>query len=210
MSNCIFCQFEEQIDSVIYQTENFFVKIGIAIVTAGHVMIIPKKHVLAIGEIEDNLVEEYIDLKNYTVDLVAKRFAEPFLIEYGNFGQSVFHAHIHVIPRSGNNYKNADFFNDVMLPFCEENNTVLFKINKFKQLQDYYKEYKKYTYFEDENGRYILQLKEDMKETPSYRKYFTEKFKVEGCKSWKDMTEKDKQGDEIKYKKTKEKLIFDI
>ncbi|MDR0423607.1 MAG: HIT family protein [Rickettsiales bacterium] len=200
---CIFCNLKKE-DGILYETDNFYIKVGIGIVTAGHVMLIPKKHIKAMGELDDSLVEEYIRLKNVLVEKIYKIFADPFLIEYGNQGQSVEHAHLHFIPTSGNGYKNINFYNHIE-EFAKDTGVKIFKINKFSQLQDYLKENSKYIYYEDADGRYIIQA--DDKYIPDYRNFFT-KLGVKGCENWKEMTEKDKELDKIKIDETKNKLNF--
>lgn len=58
---CIFCNCEKA--DIIYETKNFYIKVGKGIITPGHVMIIPKKHYSAIAEIDKEFVNEYLDLK---------------------------------------------------------------------------------------------------------------------------------------------------
>jgi histidine triad (HIT) family protein len=204
---CIFCKLkkENKNDGILYESDNFFIKIGVGIVTAGHTMIIPKKHIKAMGELNNNLVEEYIKLKNVLIEKIYNVFADPFLIEYGNFGQSVLHAHTHFIPTTGNGYKNINFYEYIM-EFVKDTKTTIYKINKFSQLQDYCKNFKKYIYFEDADGRYIISV-ENLKYNISYRKYFTD-LGVKGCEDWKTMTEEDKKIDKIKIEETKNKLNF--
>ena len=149
---CIFCS-DETNDRNLYETKNFFVKVGKGIITAGHVMIIPKHHYKAIGEIDDNLIDEYLNLKQQTIKKITENFAEPFLIEYGNYGQSVFHAHMHLIPKTDNNYKNVDLYKEMILP----SKTTTIQINNFNELRDYYLKHNEYIYFEDKN-KYILPI----------------------------------------------------
>lgn len=117
--SCLFC---DNIQNIIYQTENFYIKIGKGIITAGHVMIIPKKHCPTIASIDKLILKEYLDLKEKVIDKVTKEFAKPFSIEYGVFGQSVFHGHLHVIPSSGNGYKNINIIDEMVLPTIKKYN----------------------------------------------------------------------------------------
>lgn len=201
---CIFCSNETN-DRNLYETKNFFVKVGKGIITPGHIMIIPKYHYKAIAEIDNNLVEEYLGLKQQTIKKVAENFAEPFLIEYGAYGQSVFHAHIHLIPKTGNGYKNIDLLKEMILP----SKTQIIQINNFNQLKEYYLKNKNYIYFEDKN-KYILPITNIIKnnlDIVSYRKYF-DKIGLKGICSWSSMTKEDIENDNLKIKETQRKIIF--
>lgn len=203
---CIFCS-DETNDRNLYETKNFFVKVGKGIIAAGHVMIIPKHHYKAIGEIDNNLIDEYLNLKQQTIKKITENFAEPFLIEYGNYGQSVFHAHIHLIPKTGNGYKNVDLYKEMILP----SKTTTIQINNFNELKSYYLKHKEYIYFEDKN-KYILPITDIIRNNlalVSYRKYF-DKLGLKGIRSWASMVEEDIKNDNLKIEETKKKLKYNF
>ena len=101
MHTCLFCDSKMREVDTLYETENFFVKIGIAIVTPGHIMIISKNHYSCFGEMPPELDQEFNQLKNKVFNLIQQHFSTPFLVEFGAKGQSVFHAHIHFILLQG-------------------------------------------------------------------------------------------------------------
>jgi len=204
MSDCIFCK--EDKERNLYETQNFFIRVGKGIVTPGHVMIIPKHHYKAFGEIDNNLVQEFLDLKKLAIEKISKVFYEPFLIEYGVFGQTVFHAHIHLIPKASKQYNEVDLFKGMILP----TKTEIIEIQNFSELQNYYNKNKEYIYFED-HKKYILPVSDIIRNNVGlvgYRHYFTYKIGLQGIDSWKRMTEDDIKQDNIKIKITKEKLVF--
>ena len=203
---CIFCS-DETNDRNLYETKNFFVKVGKGIITAGHVMIIPKHHYKAIGAIDNHLIDEYLNLKQHTIKKITENFAEPFLIEYGNYGQIVFHAHIHLIPKTGNGYKNVDLYKEMILP----SKTTTIQINNFNELRDYYLKYNEYIYFEDKN-KYILPITNIIRNNlglVGYRTYF-DKLGLKGIRSWASMTEEDIKNDNLKIEETKKKLKYNL
>ncbi|MDD2839846.1 MAG: HIT family protein, partial [Rickettsiales bacterium] len=187
------------------ETKNFIIRVGKGIITPGHVMIIPKHHYKALAEIDNNLVQEYLDLKNLAIEKITQAFHKPFLIEYGVFGQTVFHAHIHIIPKASNQYQEVDLFKDMILP----TKTPTIEITNFSELQEYYKQHKEYIYFED-HKKHILPITDTMRQDirpVGYRHYFA-KIGLKSITSWKAMTEEDIKQDELKIKETKEKLKF--
>jgi diadenosine tetraphosphate (Ap4A) HIT family hydrolase len=97
---CLFCQSDRHILAETKLSCAFFDGFPI---TNGHSLVIPKRHVVSIWEMED---DEYIDAFNLVravKDILQKRF-EPQGFNIGvnceeAGGQTVLHAHIHVIPR---------------------------------------------------------------------------------------------------------------
>ena len=98
--DCIFCQIDRAIVAESKLSLAFFDAFPIS---KGHVLVVPRRHVATIWELSD---EEYIDLFNLirqVKDLIQDRF-EPQGLNVGAncgeaAGQTVFHAHIHIIPR---------------------------------------------------------------------------------------------------------------
>ena len=98
--DCIFCQLDRAVVAETKLSRAFFDGFP---VSTGHSLVIPKRHVPTIWELS---AEEYVDLFKLVrevKDLIQDQF-EPQGINVGaNFGQAagqtVFHAHIHIIPR---------------------------------------------------------------------------------------------------------------
>lgn len=207
--DCIFCN---NIEHKVIETENFYIKVGKSIVTEGHVMVITKQHVGAIAAINDNLAEEYINLKNKLVKFLTDNYYEPFMVEHGNFMQSVFHAHIHFIPRKGEDYEEFSIFDNMLMPFLENHKNVKYiNIDKFEDLLDLYRKDGKYLYFEEGNRRLAIRASllsdediEIVKEAINYRMYFANTTNRKYLQSWRDMTEKDVEFDEKLIANTKE------
>jgi diadenosine tetraphosphate (Ap4A) HIT family hydrolase len=98
--DCIFCQPDR---SVLAQTKLSLAFLDGFPVSRGHTLVVPKRHVASIWEMT---TEEYIDafgLVRQVKDVLEKNF-EPQGFNVGAncgdaAGQSVSHAHIHIIPR---------------------------------------------------------------------------------------------------------------
>ncbi len=97
---CTFCQHDRQ---VLAQTNLSFAFLDSFPVSNGHALVMPKRHVASIWEMT---TEEYADVFNLVrqvKDILQQQF-EPHGFNVGvncgeAAGQTVFHAHIHVIPR---------------------------------------------------------------------------------------------------------------
>jgi ATP adenylyltransferase len=105
---CCFCNLGNR---VILDNEHSFAILDEFPVTKGHTLIIPKRHISNYFEItEDELLSIH--------DLIIKRrkqlMSEDATIEGFNIGinsgevagQTIFHLHVHLIPRRKNDYKN--------------------------------------------------------------------------------------------------------
>lgn len=112
MDKCIFCKIikGDIPSSVLYEDEDFKVILDISPAAKGHAIILPKKHITNIFELEDDIAGKVL--------IVAKKVATALQNELGcdgvnllqnngeAAGQSVFHIHFHLIPRyHGDNVK---------------------------------------------------------------------------------------------------------
>lgn len=106
--NCIFCKLANGVfpTNSIYEDEKFNVILDVGPATKGHALILPKEHYKNIYEMPEDLVSDAFKLaKNMAVKMADKLDADGFNIVQNNnevAGQTVFHFHVHLIPR----YKN--------------------------------------------------------------------------------------------------------
>ncbi len=106
--NCIFCKLAngDIPTTTLYENEDFRVIFDASPATVGHALIIPKDHAANVFEISDELqANAYILAKKVAAVLVDVFEADGINILQNNneaAGQTVFHYHIHLIPR----YKN--------------------------------------------------------------------------------------------------------
>ncbi|MCR5214544.1 MAG: HIT family protein [Eubacterium sp.] len=106
--NCIFCKLANGVfpTNKIYEDDDFTVILDAAPANMGHALIIPKQHYANIFELDPELMKKALPL--------AKKVAEALKeeLEYDGInivqnngsaaGQTVFHFHMHVIPRYDN------------------------------------------------------------------------------------------------------------
>lgn len=108
--NCIFCKIisGEIPSKTIYEDNDVKAFLDISQATPGHTLLVPKKHVKNIFEYDDELAQKVLT----KIPMIAKavRNFDPNiqgLNIVNNNGeiayQSVFHSHIHFIPRYGSN-----------------------------------------------------------------------------------------------------------
>ena len=120
---CIFCKIiNQEIPSyTIYEDDDVVAFLDIAQVTKGHTLVLPKKHYDTFIDCPEEVVNEMMVVtKKLTADIMKKTKASGFNIlnnGYSVAGQTVMHAHFHIIPR----YSENDGFD----PHFEENRTDL-------------------------------------------------------------------------------------
>lgn len=127
MKECVFCKIikKEIPANIVYETKSILVLLDSNPISKGHMLIIPKKHYIDIYDIEKGTLKEIIIVSKKIAESVKKSlnaFAVNILHASGKEAQqSVFHFHLHLIPRYKNdnlntwpksNYKE-DNFNEV-------------------------------------------------------------------------------------------------
>ena len=111
--NCIFCKLANgQIPTnAIYEDEDFKVILDAEPVSRGHALILPKEHYANIYELGDNEAAKIYPLaKKMATHMKDVLGCDGFNILQNNgetAGQTVFHFHMHLIPRYQNAPNNA-------------------------------------------------------------------------------------------------------
>ena len=106
--DCIFCKLANGIipTNTIYEDENFRVFLDASPATKGHCLIVPKEHFADLSELDEEIGAKLMPLaKKLMGSLKEKLNCDGLNLVQNNgeaAGQTVFHFHLHVIPR----YKN--------------------------------------------------------------------------------------------------------
>lgn len=113
MENCIFCKIVKgDIPSYkVYEDEAVYAFLDITQVTEGHTLVIPKKHVTDIFEYDEKLASDLFSRVPKIARALETTFPEMAGLNLVNNNkelayQSVFHSHLHLIPR----YSKQDQF----------------------------------------------------------------------------------------------------
>ncbi len=107
MSDCIFCKIVngEIPASKVFENEHVFAFLDISQVTKGHTLIIPKVHKENVFELTPEIAKNVFEAVPDIANAIKKEFNPIGLNVVNNngelAGQSVFHFHIHLIPRYG-------------------------------------------------------------------------------------------------------------
>ena len=108
--NCIFCKIAngEIPTNTVYEDEDFRVFMDVAPATKGHALVVPKNHYADIYEIEPETLGKAAKVAQKVIKHATKVLGcEGYNLMQNNgevSGQTVFHFHLHLIPR----YENMD------------------------------------------------------------------------------------------------------
>ena len=202
MFNCIFCNREKIKKDILYEDDDFFIKVGFGLITAGHIMIISKKHFDCFASMPKELWDKFEKLKEKITGKIEVSFAEPFLIECGNPG-SIDHAHIHLIPLIGAGYR-VDSIMEEMVKDYPYNKVDSARIKDFYIQNNRYVlvgEKRKYYFCVVEGEGRVIDIRID------YRSFFAKKG-ISGVQNWKNLSTEEKKVDEEKRRITRTTLQF--
>lgn len=114
MGKCNFCKFDKKRieNTIIEETENFYVMPTLGSLVDGYVLIVSKKHINSMNELTGKEKEEYFNLLSKYYNRFAEVYGKnPIVFEHGtidtnNTASSVIHAHTHIV---NHKYKNQEF-----------------------------------------------------------------------------------------------------
>ncbi|KKT01035.1 MAG: Protein hit [Candidatus Nomurabacteria bacterium GW2011_GWA2_43_15] len=105
---CIFCKISkgEILSAKVYEDEKFSVFLDIKPVSDGHLLIIPKKHIIWMQEADDEIISKIFKLTKKMM-LALKKGLPCDYVQMSVVGNEIPHFHIHLIPRHyGDNFRN--------------------------------------------------------------------------------------------------------
>lgn len=130
--NCIFCKLanKEIPTNIIYEDEKFTVILDASPATKGHALILPKNHAANIYELPDeDAAAVFVLAKKLATKMTEILHCDGFNIVQNNgevAGQTVFHFHMHLIPRYKNDgneekltWNHADLSADEIAEICK-------------------------------------------------------------------------------------------
>lgn len=111
--DCLFCKIiEGSISSkTIYEDELVKVFLDINPNTNGHCLIIPKKHIVTVKEVDSILTTHILEVEKKIYDLLKEKLNIKGLtiVQNNELGQEVKHYHVHLIPRYEDDNWNINF-----------------------------------------------------------------------------------------------------
>lgn len=132
--DCIFCKIAngEIPSATLYEDDEFRVILDLGPAAKGHALILPKDHYANLYEIDDEVAGRAFKLaKKMVIKMTEALGCDGYNIVQNNgtaAGQTVFHFHMHLIPRYEND--NAGFGWNTGKLTDEDKDDILAKINK--------------------------------------------------------------------------------
>lgn len=100
--NCPFCSPIVE-NATFASSENFLAVYNIAPILPGHTLIIPRKHLTDLLQLDDNYLFEMMSFSKKIIHLILEEFLSEgfdFTIQDGHSaGQTIEHLHAHIVPR---------------------------------------------------------------------------------------------------------------
>ncbi|MGT2832400.1 HIT family protein [Streptococcus halotolerans] len=109
MENCIFCQIiaGDIPSSKVYEDDKVIAFLDITQTTTGHTLLIPKEHVRNVLDMDNTIAQDVFSRLPKVARAIQKATGAAGMNIINNnekiAGQTVFHAHIHLVPRFNEN-----------------------------------------------------------------------------------------------------------
>lgn len=127
--DCLFCKIiDGSIPSnKVYEDDSVLVFLDINPNTNGHMLIIPKKHIVTVDEVDSSLASHILEVEKKMHKLLTEKLGCSGLtiVQNNDLGQEVKHYHVHLIPRYEDDCWKMAFRQDNLLDVKE----VLDKLN---------------------------------------------------------------------------------
>ncbi|MDP2668394.1 MAG: HIT domain-containing protein [bacterium] len=101
MDNCVFCDKSQFAERLCGETKDFWIIATLGQITdGGYLLLVPKRHVECVGAMMSEEAGEMEILIYRTTGVLYKEYKHrPVAFEHGIVGQTIKHAHIHMIPQ---------------------------------------------------------------------------------------------------------------
>lgn len=113
--DCIFCKLANGVfpTNTVYEDDDFRVILDIEPATKGHCLILPKNHYKDLSELDDEVGAKVMPLAKKIMGLMKEKLhCDGLNLVQNNgevAGQTVFHFHLHIIPRYNNDNQHIDW-----------------------------------------------------------------------------------------------------
>lgn len=179
-NGCALCDNKSiALNHTIHETEEFRVVCDMHPLTEGHLLIIPKKHISCVGAFPTNLYNEFFILYNQISDFIKSTYGYVSIFEHGVIGQTVFHAHTHILP-----------FNGDVSAIIPDGRVHVKKFDDPKKLKEVFGKDGKYLFFSLHGVNYLVDT--ILGKPRFFRDRFAKALGVENRGDWKTMHENKK------------------
>lgn len=166
-------------DRVLYESKNFIVIPALGQFVEGYVLIVSKQHIPYMACLDNKQFKELIEIKTLLSKILGSIYESPIFFEHGSYsenmesGNSVHHAHIHVVGR------NVSILNEVSGIINLEKESSIITLNK------YLKNKESYIYYEETDGTIYSQKVDCSFPSQFMRQLLASKIGVKDMWDWK-------------------------
>ena len=138
---CPFCHIETQGNRLLYKTKSFYILCDMGPLVEGHLLIIPKQHLMCFGQLSEQKYDELKHLLKDIEDFLMTSYKKSLILfENGGVSQTVSHAHLHIFPSTISIKKELK---------KELGGRKLLKTSKIRKIRDFYKEFGCYLFYQE-------------------------------------------------------------
>ncbi|MFY9461968.1 MAG: HIT family protein [Candidatus Sungiibacteriota bacterium] len=145
-ARCTFCDRRAFEERLILESANFLVFPTKGQIVEGYVLLVPKRHIICLGELTEAEMEEFAGVKAKITESTKAAYGRPpIFFEHGVVGQSVKHAHMHGVPTE------ADLFDRIFADFPDYQ-----RVTTLTALQEVFQREGPYLYYENAGGEMFI------------------------------------------------------
>lgn len=160
----------------LLETEHFNVVADDYPLTEGHILIIPKENISCVGEFSDDLLREFQKLYDQFSTFVKDAYGSVSTFEHGRLGQTIYHAHVHILPFEGDAEQ-----------IIGEGISHLTPVDDFKDLKNAYNKDGRYLFFSTGDYKYLVDT--DLGYPRFFRGRFAKALGIEQVGNWQKAKE---------------------
>jgi histidine triad (HIT) family protein len=127
--DCLFCKIIDGVipSKTIYEDDLVKVFLDINPNTNGHCLIIPKKHIVTVDELDSDLIAHILEVEKKMYKLLKEKLNIEGLtiVQNNELGQEVKHYHVHLIPRYHDDNWNLKFNQESLKQVEETYNKIM-------------------------------------------------------------------------------------
>ncbi len=101
---CAFCERKMIEERIITEDASFIIIASLGQITdGGYALIVPREHGTCIGEMTTGGAAKLFEIAKFTANAIEKVWGvKPVMFEHGGVGQTIQHAHLHLVPAEAN------------------------------------------------------------------------------------------------------------
>jgi len=169
--NCAHCPGGIGLQFPLYSDDLFLTVCDVHPLTEGHILLITKKHVLAMGALSNSAFARYQKLYKKIKTFIMNNYGQVGIFEHGVSGQTVPHAHTHFLPF---NHSTEEIIPD---------QHALRPVANLSEIRNEFLKNKEYLFLENRDRMWLVKTK--LSYPRFFREIFAKLLKADSRADWK-------------------------